>query len=324
MNQNSYRFTTTMSNAIINAATVILIFFIGYAFKQQKLTNIDTAKKMSAVVIYISLPCAILSGSAGAIDINPSLFFVVPLSFLISFTLPFTGYLLYRKNPEKCVFVMLNLGGFNIGNFILPFMQNILTPEGFIALCLFDLINAFFCFGGVYCMALWFNRNGYNSGEKINLKKIFLELSKSVTSFCCILSVALAALSITLPEFLLHPIKVIGGSNSFLCMLIIGMALNFNVNIEKVKKSLEIILIRYGMATVFGVAVFMMLPYSAMVRLIIMAMVFAPITSIAPITALRSLPKFAEDSANLNMVSIIISAVIITLITAFHPVLLSL
>lgn len=313
-----------MSNAILNAATVILIFILGYTFKRLKLTNIDTARRMSAVVIYLTLPCAILSGTSGAIDIEPNLYFIVPLSFLISFVIPFAGYLIYRKKPEKCVFVMLNLGGFNIGNFILPFMQNILNPEGFIALCLFDLINAFFCFGGVYCMALWFNRNGYNSGEQINLKKIFMELSKSVTSFCCILSVALAASGITLPDFILHPVKVIGSSNAFLCMLIIGMALNFNVNIEKVKKSLEIIFIRYGLAAIIAVVVFTALPYSAMVRLIIMAMVFAPITSLAPITALRSLPKFAEDSANLNMVSIIISAAIIALITAFYPVLINL
>lgn len=311
-----------MSNAIINAFTVILIFFIGYFFKKLRLTNIETAKKMSAVVIYITLPCAILSGSAGAIDIQPNLYFIVPLTFIISFTLPFLGYILFHRTPEKCVFVMLNLGGFNIGNFILPFMQNVLTPEGFIALCLFDLVNAFFCFGGVYCMALWFNRKGYSSGEDINLKKIFIELSKSITSFCCIISVALAAAHVTLPEAILHPIKVIGSANTFLCMLIIGIALNFNISMDKVKKSIEVLLIRYGAAFIIGFIVFTCLPYSAMVRITIMAMVCAPITSIAPITAIRCLPKFAEDSANLNMVSLIISAIIITTVNTLFPVLM--
>ena len=312
-----------MPDSIINAYTVILIFLLGYFFKRFKLVEIDTARKLSYVVMYITLPCAILAGTQGAIDLEPSLFFILPLAFVISFCFPLVGYFLYRKDPERCVYTMLNLGGFNIGNFILPFMQTILTPDGFIALCLFDVINAFFCFGGVYCMALFFNRKGFDNGEKIDLKKILIELSKSITSYCCILSIALSACGVVLPKELMHPIEVTGHSNTFLCMFVIGVALNFAISLEKIKRIFSMIIYRYSLALIAALIVWFTLPFAPMVRLVIVAICFAPITSLAPITAIKSLPQFAEDSANLNMISVITSVVIVTIINAFASLMIS-
>src|SRR5574344_361148 len=308
-----------MSNSLVNAYTVIIIFFIGYFFKRFKLVNLDTAKKLSYVVMYITLPCAILSGTAGAIDISVNLYYIVPIAFVISFLMPCIGYFIFHKDPKQCVFGMLNLGGFNIGNFVLPFMQSILTPEGFIALCLFDVVNAFFFFFVVYCMSLWFNRNGFNNGDTINLKKILIELSKSITSYCCILSIVLSASGIEMPFEVLHPVKMIGASNSFLCMFVIGVALNFDVSFTQINKILKMLFIRYFSALLFALLVWFCLPYSQMLLLVLVAIVFAPITSLAPITAIRSLPEFAEDSANLNMISVITSVIIITLLNAFAP-----
>ncbi|MGN0902293.1 MAG: AEC family transporter, partial [Succinivibrio sp.] len=279
-----------MSESVINAYTVLLIFATGYLFKRHKIITLETARKLSYIIMYVTLPCAILAGTSGPVELEAKLFFIVPIAFLISFALPFLGYVLYRKEPDKCVYAMLNLGGFNIGNFILPFMQSVMSTEGFLALCLFDVINAFFCFGGVYCMALWFNRKGFNNGEKIDLKRILKELSKSVTSYCCILSVVLSACSVTLPEAILHPVKVIGASNTFICMFIIGVALNFDITFAKIKRILMMIFYRYSAALVMAVAVWFLLPFSSMVRLVIIAIIFAPITSLAPITAIRSLP----------------------------------
>ena len=303
-----------MSASIINAYTVILIFAIGYLAKRFRFVEIDTARKLSYIVMYVTLPCAILSGSAGSIDLELNLFLILPLAFLISFAFPFLGFLLFHKDPNKCVYAMLNLGGFNIGNFVLPFMQSVLTTKSFIALCLFDVINAFFCFGGIYCMALWFNRKGFKTKDTINVKKILIELSKSITSYCCIISITLSAFSISIDETILHPLKVIGGANTFLCMFIVGVALNFEISLSKVSAILQMLFLRYGFATVCAVLLWFTLPFDSSVKLVLVVIVFAPITSFAPITAIRSLPQFAEDSANLNMISVMTSVVIITLI----------
>jgi len=82
--------------------------------------------------------------------------------------------------------------------------------------------------------------------------------------------------------------------------------------------------LRYGLALTAAVALWTLLPYSNDVKLILVVIVFAPITSFAPITAIRSLPEFAEDSANLNMVSVITSVIIITAINTLIPLIMSL
>ena len=70
-----------MSASIINAYTVILIFAIGYLAKRFRFVEIDTAKKLSYIVMYVTLPCAILSGSSGSIDLELNLFLILPLAF---------------------------------------------------------------------------------------------------------------------------------------------------------------------------------------------------------------------------------------------------
>ena len=311
-----------MNESIINAYTVLIIFAIGYLFKRYRFVEIATARKLSYIVMYVTLPCAIISGSAGSIEVDLSLFLILPIAFLISFAFPFCGYLLFHKDPKKCVFSMLNLGGFNIGNFVLPFMQSVLTSKSFIAMCLFDVINAFFCFGGIYCMALYFNKKGYVTKDHINLKKIFIELSKSVTSYCCILSITLSMLSLTIDETILHPLKVIGGANTFLCMFIVGVALNFEISFKKIAAILKLLVLRYTLASISALLLVFLLPFDNSIKLLLVVIVFAPITSFAPITAIKSLPEFAEDSANLNMLSVITSVIVITAINTLSGMIL--
>ena len=97
-------------------------------------------------------------------------------------------------------------------------------------------------------------------------------------------------------------------------MFIVGVALNFEISLSKVSAILQMLFLRYGFATVCAVLLWFTLPFDSSVKLVLVVIVFAPITSFAPITAIRSLPQFAEDSANLNMISVMTSVVIITLI----------
>ena len=126
-----------------------------------------------------------------------------------------------------------------------------------------------------------------------------------------------------LPKELMHPIEVIGHSNTFLCMFVIGVALNFAISLEKIKRIFSMIIYRYSLALIAALIVWFTLPFAPMVRLVIVAICFAPITSLAPITAIKSLPQFAEDSANLNMISVITSVVIVTIINAFASLMIS-
>ena len=48
---------------------------------------------------------------------------------------------------------MLNLPGYNIGTFALPFTQSFLGPVGVLTTSIFDLGNAIICFGASFSIA---------------------------------------------------------------------------------------------------------------------------------------------------------------------------
>ena len=58
------------------------------------------------------------------------------------------------KEREERAFNVLNLPGYNIGNFTMPFAQSFLGPVGVVATSLFDTGNAFVCLGGAYSVAV--------------------------------------------------------------------------------------------------------------------------------------------------------------------------
>ena len=58
-----------------------------------------------------------------------------------------------KSGIDAQAFHMLNLSGYNIGTFVIPFAQSFLGPMGVIAASLFDTGNSAICLGGAYSLA---------------------------------------------------------------------------------------------------------------------------------------------------------------------------
>lgn len=256
-----------MADALLNAFTVLFIICVSYFFKRIKLLNIETAKRLAYVVMYFTLPCAILT-SANGIDFDVSLLGVMAISALANFILLMIAFFSSR-NPEQRLFNMLNTTCYNIGNFIIPFMQQTMSPKMFLALCMFDVINALFCFGGSYSLALYLNRK-YFPEAKITFKTILKEMSKSLPFYVYALVICLSACGLAIPETFLYPFKAVGGANTLLCMMIIGIALSFNITLEQFKHVLSAWFIRYISSAVLAALVWFFVPLDAEIRIIIM------------------------------------------------------
>lgn len=309
-----------MSDALLNALTVLLILAIGYGFKTAGIMSMELAKRLSIIVIYVTLPCAMLSGTSTDAEFDNSMLLILPLALCVELGFMLTGFLCTR-DPETRAFNMINMGGLNIGNFVLPFTQSILSPQAFLALCLFDMVNALFCFGGAYCLALWVNRKGFKA-VPISGKKILKDIAGSVTFYCCFVAVILSILQLQLPEVLLHPLKSIGSANTFLCMLVIGATLTFKMSLKDLKKIIRIMLLRTVVSLGLAAAFWFGLPYGTDVKFLLMVIVLAPTTSFASIMCITKLPKFAGPSADINMLSMISALVLITSLHALMVLLL--
>ncbi len=302
-----------MSDAIINAISVLLIIAIAYSLKRMKVFSIEIARKLAIVVMYLTLPCAILT-SANGMSFDLSLFSVMFISIGANLILMLVAFFSSR-DVEKRMFNMLNCTAHNIGNFIIPFMQHSMSPRAFLALCMFDVVNALFCFGGSYSLALFMNRK-YFPHLKITYKTILKEMSKSLPFYVYVLVISVSAMGLTIPSQVLAPFETIGNANTFLCFTIIGIGLAFNITFEQFKHVMQTFALRYLVSFALAAGVWFFIPLDAEVRIILMIILLAPATSIAPIMTMKALPKYTEVSADLNTISIIASLGFVTLMTS--------
>lgn len=291
-----------MLQILTRAGSFIAIIVLGYVLKKIGVFREEDFGVLSKIVIRITLPAAIITSFAGK-EIDPSLLLLLVLGIGCGAVYICLGFLLNRKNSrEQRAFDILNLPGYNIGCFTMPFAQSFLGPMGVITTSLFDSGNAFICLGGAFGVA-----SSVKDGKGFDLKRVVRALSRSVPFVTYILMVLLNLLHITLPGVVLECAGIIGGANSFMAMFMIGVGFKLSLGDRgQLGKILRILLVRYGVAAVFALVFYFVLPFDLQVRQAMVILAFSPIGSaVPPFTA--ELGGDAGLSSAINSMAIVIS-----------------
>ena len=168
-----------MLDVLIKAGSFIAIIVLGFTLKKIGVFKDSDFSVLSNITLKITLPAAIISNFANK-ELDPSLFILTLLALGCGGIYVLLGFLLNLNNSkEQRAFEMLNLAGYNIGCFALPFVQSFLGPVGVIACCLFDIGNGFICLGGAFSIA-----SVVKTGGKLSFSRIIRTLSKSVPFLC--------------------------------------------------------------------------------------------------------------------------------------------
>ena len=93
-----------MSDALTNAFSVMLIIVVAYFFKRMRMLNVETAKRLASVV-YLTLPCAILT-SANGMTFDVSVLGVIIISAVVNFLLLLIACFC-SSNPKQRMFNIL-------------------------------------------------------------------------------------------------------------------------------------------------------------------------------------------------------------------------
>lgn len=146
--------------ALITVLGYVAVILIGIFIRAQGLVPRDLAKPVGFLVLNITLPCAIITFLNGV---------TLPVELLATILIPITAtwimigiaWLMTHRRPDRdkaVPFAMLNMSSFNVGTFAMPFTMGLVSPLGFLVVCLFDIGNAIMCTGGTYAFA--FRGNG--------------------------------------------------------------------------------------------------------------------------------------------------------------------
>lgn len=264
-----------MINVISHLMIFIIIIILGIILKRIGLFTKKDSQVVSRIVVYLTLPCALLS-NANNIHITSLTFKMIMIAIVTNLILAFIGYFLAPM--KKRAPYMLCGSGYNIGNFALPFVQLFFPGTGVAYLCMFDIGNSIMGLGATYVIA-----NSLTSKGKMSLKKIVKRMISSIPFDTYMIMLLLALCSIHLPDYFLTVTKTIGSGNAFLSMLMIGLMIEPHIPQGDVKDIIKIILIRIlgNVALVLFIIHFISLP--ALATKILAIALFTPVTSVAPV-----------------------------------------
>lgn len=293
-----------MPDIFMRAGAFIAIILLGFFLKQIGFFKQDDFSLLAKITIRITLPCAIITSFAGK-TINPAMLSLTVLGFGCGLLYISIGYLRNLQGSRDAqAFEMLNLSGYNVGNFVLPFAQNFLGPLGVLSVSLFDTGNAVICLGGAYSLAAM-----VKDGTGFSAKRIVLALAKSVPFVCYLTILLMNLLSIQVPAFVLSFAGIGSSANSFLAMLMIGVGFKLNRNRTQLLTVLKLLSIRYGVALALSVFCYFLLPFAAEVRQALVILLCSPIATAVP-GFTSELKGDVGLSSAMNSISIIISIVI--------------
>ena len=168
----------------------------------------------------------------------------------------------------------LNVSSYNIGCFVLPFVQSFLPPEALVGVSMFDAGNCPVNSGVAYAIV-----SARSSGQRVRLGFVLDKLVHSVPFMTYLTLMVLSILGITLPEPVYQVASTVGGANTFLAMLMIGMLFEVRVEKEDRRLILEILAVRYGCSLAMAALVWV-LPLPLLIRQVSVLAMMAPIPSV--------------------------------------------
>jgi len=295
-----------MFDILSRAGCFVIIIILGYVLRKVGLFQRSDFNVLSKIVIKITLPASIVASFADK-QIDWALLSLAALGLGAGILYMGLAWLINKKGgKEHQAFAMVNLSGYNIGCFTLPFVQSFLGPAGVVIASLFDIGNACICLGGSYSIAAI-----VKDGGGFSLKKVGKNLIRSVALICYAVMILLQIFGLSLPSPVISLAEIIGGANAFLAMLMIGVGFRLEANRAQLGRIVKHLAARYTVAVLLALLCWFVLPFERAVRVVLVLLVFSPIGSAAPAYT-AELDSDVGLASAVNSLTIVISIVIIT------------
>lgn len=295
-----------MFEILYRSGILILIIAFGYLVKVFGwFSKEEDFATISKLIINITLPAAVMTNLNG-LRFPTSLLFILIFAILCNSIYILLARRFGQDNKEKA-FMTISVNGYNVGGFALPFIAFFLEGVPILAASLFDAGNSIMILSANYTLA----ENVQNGHARFDMKGFIKSILTMPPILVYFLMVILSLTSLNLPTVVLDIASIIGSSNTFLAMFMIGLALEFNFENGHAKKLTKYMLVRYVPALIIVVALSFIAFIPDEIKHGLSLLVMAPIAGSAPIfTGL--IGNDVELSAQVNSLSIITSIVLMS------------
>ena len=295
-----------MEAILMRAGSFMAVIILGYVLKKVGFFKEDDFYVMSKIMVKITLPASIIVNFSQT-KMEPSMFLLCLLGFGGGILYMALGWIMGGKDPDEKGFQILNLSGYSIGSFTMPFTSSFFGPAGVVVTSLFDTGNAVIALGGSYSIGAMVK----NREKKFSFIPLCKTLLCSVPFDAYLFMYILYWLHLSLPAPVLNIAQLVANANAFLAMLMLGVGFKLSGDRTQMSKIVKMLGVRYGVAVLTAAAFYFLLPFSLEYRQALAVLVFSPIAAAAPAFTADMKGDINLASA-VNSLSIIISMVCIT------------
>lgn len=264
-----------MQTILIKAAGLALMILAGYCLKRLGVFRSEDAKVLSRIIINLTLPASLIV-SFRDFRFDTGYLALIVIAAASNLALLALGLRLTRgRDPAMQAVYGLNISSYNIGTFVLPFVQSFLPPAALVGVSMFDAGNAPFNTGLAYAVV-----SARGRGERVQARFVAGRLVRSVPFMTYLIMAALSLAQVRLPEPVYQIASTVSGANAFLAMLMIGILFEVRTAPEKRREIFRILALRYGCDLLIAGIVWL-LPLPALIRQVSVLALLAPVPSIS-------------------------------------------
>ena len=295
-----------MEAILMRAGSFMAVIILGYVLKKVGFFKEGDFYVMSKIMVKITLPASIIVNFSQT-KMEPSMFLLCLLGFGGGILYMALGWIMGGKDPDEKGFQILNLSGYSIGSFTMPFTSSFFGPAGVVVTSLFDTGNAVIALGGSYSIGAMVK----NREKKFSFIPLCKTLLCSVPFDAYLFMYILYWLHLSLPAPVLNIAQLVANANAFLAMLMLGVGFKLSGDRTQMSKIVKMLGVRYGVAVLTAAAFYFLLPFSLEYRKALAVLVFSPIAAAAPAFT-ADLKGDINLASAVNSLSIIISMFCIT------------
>ena len=231
-----------MEDSFAKVMSLAVFIVLGYLLRRFNILKDQAFAAISALVLNVTLPCVILTNLNG-VRIEGDMLLIAGLGLLTNIIFLVWGLFLSRNiaDTQWRDFVRLNVGGYSVGPFAVPYVQSFFPTTGLMATCMFDVGNGGMAGGGTFAVI---------AGTRVKttlwrtVKVIASKLVRSGPLVTFAFVGLMSVLDMRLPEGVITSTAVGAHANTFLCMIMIGESINLSVTFKDLLYILKILAVR--------------------------------------------------------------------------------
>jgi len=299
-----------MENILLQSCILIVIMVLGYIVKKAGLFGKEDYRVITRLVMYFTLPCMIITNFS-KFEWENALFFIPLLGIGINVLMQICAYFFCKDSSDDSkIFYMLNLPGFSMGTFALPFIQNLLGTEGVVAACMFDAGGTIMPSGTSYvCTSAILKER--KQKEKVNAEFVIKRLFTSPPFLTYLVMIPLKACNIPLPSFIMSFTGKVSDANTFLCMIMIGMMFEIKFRKDQLENVVKLLASRLVFSTLAAIIMLSCDFGTESLRKALAIVMFSPIAALSLVFT-DKVEGDTELAGFVNSLSVILSIIVMT------------